>query len=140
MDTVLQQHYGSLFAITDYVTQVHNIYLTASYAPTTKLRTFATVVFNKSTGEMDPVDMPDAEETLGADLEHMDYHFDEMHTYSALDYTLLQLSLGFDYRLSDMWKFTLDGEYAKLEDNTGYVYGVETGSYFTVRSGARLSF
>jgi hypothetical protein len=129
-----------MFAITDYVSESHNVYLSASYAATQKLNAFATVVFTKATGEMDPVNMPDAEETLGADLEHMDYHFDEMHKYSALDYTLWQLSLGINYRLSDMWKFTLDGEYATLDDNTGWVYGNETGAYYVVRTGARLAF
>jgi hypothetical protein len=139
-ESIVQQHFGSAFTMTDYISEVHNVYVNASYLPIPKLRAFTTVVFNKATGAMDPVDMPDVSSRLDGELEHMDYNFDEMHTYSDLDYNLYRVSLGFEYRLSPIWMVTVDGDYAKLEDNAGYIYGVESGSYFIVRSGARLTF
>jgi hypothetical protein len=133
-------HFGSAFAISDYINKSHNVYVTASYLPVPKLRTFGTVIFNKSTGSLDPVDMPDVSERLDGALEHMDYNFDEMHLYSDLDYDIWRLSLGFEYMISPVWRIDLDAEYAKLTDNTGYVFGDESGSYYLVRTGARMTF
>ncbi len=129
-----------MFATADYLTKAHNIYVMASYYPTEKLKTVGTVVYNKSTGAYDPVDMPDVEPLLDGNLDHMDYNFDEMHQYSELDYAMYQLSLGFEYRVSDTWWVSLNGDYAKLDDKKGYVYGTETGSYYMVRTGARVTF
>jgi hypothetical protein len=116
------------------------VYVSASYLPVPELTLFGTVVYNQAEASLDPVDMPDVTPRLDGDLEHMDYNFEEMHLYSDLDYGLWRLSLGMEYRVSSMWRITLDGEYAKLEDNAGYVYGVESGSYFIGRAGARFTF
>jgi hypothetical protein len=61
-----------------------------------------------------------------------------MDTYSDLDYSLIRLSLGFEYRLSPSVVLTADGDYADLSDNAAYVYGDESGSIFMIRSGIRF--
>jgi hypothetical protein len=110
------------------------------------MRIFGTVGFNKSTAELDEVIMPDItsrlynEVTDETDLTHQDFSFDEMHQYSDLSFEILNLLLGFEYNLSDGVVITVDGEYLDLNDNAGYVYGDETGSYFMVRSGIRFEF
>ena len=134
------QHFGSAFSTVDYKTKAHSIYVMASYFPTEKLQTMGTVVYNKSTGAYDPVESPEVEHLLDGHLHHMDYHFDEVHKYSELDYAMYQFSLGLEYRVADSWWLSLNGDYAKLEDNNGYVYGPETGSYYLVRTGARVTF
>jgi hypothetical protein len=111
-DTVRVLHFGSAFSKVDYITQAHSIYAMASYFPTEKLQTVGTIVYNKSTGAYDPVESPEVEHLLDGHLHHLDYHYDEVHKYSELDY-------------------------AKLEDNNRYVYGNESGSYYLVRGGAR---
>jgi hypothetical protein len=77
---------------------------------------------------------------LEGGLEHMDYDFSQMHTYSNIDFALWRLTLGFDYRFSDLWKGTFDVNYADLSDKAPYVYGDESGSYYVVRAAARMSF
>jgi hypothetical protein len=119
---------------------VHNFYVTASYVPKQQVRLYGTVVYNKSTGSLDPIDFPDVEDQLDGGLEHMDYHFDQVHTYSDIDFALWRFSAGFDYRFSPLWKGTLDFNYADLSDSAPYVYGNESGSYFVVRAAARMSF
>jgi hypothetical protein len=139
-DTIRQQHFGSAFATTDYKTNSHNVYVMASHYPTEKLKTVGTFVFNKSTGAYDPIDFPDVSDQLDGHLEHMDYTFEETHQYSELDYTMYQFMLEMEYRLAEAWWLSIGGEYAKMEDNTGYVYGDETGSYYLVKAGARVTF
>lgn len=139
-DTIVAPHYGSLYTDADYVSDNHNVYFSASFLPTPKLRATGTVVYNKATAAYDQINMPEPGELVEAELEHMDYDLDQVHEYSDLDYAMIKLSLGIEYEISPLWRFTLSGDYANLEDNTGYVYGVETGSYYVIRSGARFTF
>jgi hypothetical protein len=124
----------------DYKTKAQNIYLNIAGSPAEKLRVRSTLVYNVSIGEYDQVIMPDVTDRLNGDLSHQDFTFDEMHEYSNLDYNLLQVSAGFDYKLSPQVTFTLDGEYADFTDDAGWVYGIESGSLFEIRSGFRVDF
>lgn len=133
-------HYGSMFTMADYKTNNQNAYLSISGNPTPKLRMHSTLVFNKSTGEYDQVVMPDVTDRLGGALSHQSFEFDHMHEYSNLDYSMIQLSLGLAYKLTGRVTLTADGEYADLTDDAGYVYGIESGSLFMVRSGMKFSF
>jgi hypothetical protein len=97
-------------------------------------------VYNRSKGEFDQVDFPDVSEQLDGNLPHGNYDFSQMHEYSNIDFALWRLTFGFDYRFSDLWKGTLDVNYADLSDKQPYVYGDESGSYYVVRAAARMSF
>ena len=129
----------------DYNTNAHNIYLNASFAATSKLRFISTLVFNKSEAEYDQVLMPSASAiTVNSagdpDLTHQDFTFDEMHEYSDLDYQMVRTLLGAELRVSSGVTLTADGEYAELSDDAGFVYGIESGSLFMIRTGVRLEF
>jgi hypothetical protein len=39
-----------------------------------------------------------------------------------------------------MVSLSANADYADLKDETGYVYGIESGSYFMIRSGVRIDF
>ena len=84
--------------------------------------------------------MPDIEDRLNGDLEDQDFNFENAPTYSDLDYELLKFSVGFQYKLTPMVTLTADGDFADLTDNEGYIYGIESGSYFMIRSGVKLDF
>lgn len=129
-----------MYTMADYKTKAQNIYLNIAGSPAEKLRVRSTLVYNVSIGEYDQVIMPDVTDRLNGDLSHQDFTFDEMHEYSNLDYNLLQVSAGFDYKLSPQVTFTLDGEYADFTDDAGWVYGIESGSLFEIRSGFRVDF
>ncbi len=138
--TIRQKHYGATFAMTDYTADAHTLFLTANFTPTQKARIFGTLSYVAATASLDQVIMPDVTEQLQGDLTHQDFTFPEMNTYSDLDYNLIRLSLGFEYRLAPSVVLTADGDFADLSDNAAYVYGDESGSIFMIRSGFRFDF
>ena len=129
-----------MYAMADYKSKARNVYLNVAGSPAEKLRVRSTLVYNMSTGEYDRVIMPNIEDRLDGALSHQDFTFDEMHEYSNLDYNLLQVMAGFDYKLSTQVTITVDGEYADFTDDAGWVYGIESGSLFEIRSGFRVDF
>ena len=129
-----------MYTMVDYKSKAANIYLNITGTPTERLRVRSTLVYNASTGEYDQVIMPDVSDRLDGALGHMDFTFDEMHEYSNLDYNLLQMGGGFDYMLSPQLTFTVDAVYNDFTDDAGWVYGIESGSLFEIRSGFRVDF
>ena len=133
-------HFGSAYAMADYETKSQNLYLTSSYIYSPKLKFHGTVGYNKSTAEMEQVTFPDMTTEVDNALHHSDFTFEHMHDYSNLDYELINFSLGLEYMLSKDVVWTADGEYADLKDNEGYVYGIESGSMYMIRTGIRFVF
>ena len=126
--------------MSDYKSKVHNVYLTASYLPMENLRVFGTVSFNKAQASLEEVVMPDVEDRLEGDLEDQDFTFEEMPTYSDLDFEYLNYQLGFEYELTPEVTWITDGSFANLWDYAPYIYGDESGSLFFVRSGFKIDF
>ena len=127
----------------DYKSKVHSIYGSIFHQATPKLGLHATVMFNKAEGGYEQINMPDPYDAgilVDGELENADFDYSGMHTYSALDYKLLQLKGGFVYNFTPDLAFTADGLYADLTDNEGYVYGDDSGSMFIVRSGVKITF
>ena len=124
----------------DYTTKVHNAFLLVNVLPTEKLNLSLAASISKSTAEYDPIVMPDITDRLEGSLGHQVFSFDQMHEYSDLDYQLARLSLGIKYILSSSVTLTSNIDYADFEDGKGYVYGVESGSLMTVRSGVSVGF
>ena len=134
-----------MYAMADYETSVHNVYLNASVFPTSNLRLSSAVVFNKSRGGYNKVVMPNVSDRLvngvgEPELAYQGHTFDKMHEYSNLNYELIRFSVGAEYELTPRTALTLDADYADLSDDAGYVYGIETGSFFLIRSGIRMDF
>ena len=69
-----------------------------------------------------------------------DYDFSSINQYSDLAYTQLGVSAGAEYALSPRISLTADAAYYDLTDDKGYVYGIETGSLFVIRTGVRIGF
>jgi hypothetical protein len=135
----LNQHWGSLYTMEDYTSKAHNVYLSANFVPSNRVRISGMFSYNKSTAGLDPVEMPDPEPLLDDYEGHQDFTFTEMHTYSDIDYKILRLSAGVQYLLAPGIMLTVDGELADLTDDSGgYIYGVESGSYFFFRTGVQI--
>jgi hypothetical protein len=146
---ILPRHYGSAYVMSDYKTNAHNIYFAAGFLPTPKLQLTGTVVYNITDAKYQEVLLPEIEIQSrlvntahpSGDLEHQDFNFEDMISYSDLDYKLLRLGLSLSYKISPRVTLTTDGEFADLTDDSGgYVYGIETGQYFMVRAGVGLEF
>ena len=143
-------HFGSMFAMSDYKSNAHNLYFSSSYNYSEKLTVFGTFALSKTKAELDQVIMPNVYGTTDGYLEHLyEVHgadttsaniFGEMHEYSNLDYQLIGVSLGFEYRFLDNTTWTVDGQFYDLTDNEGWVYGDESGSMFMIRSGIKIDF
>lgn len=126
--------------MTDYVSDSHNVYFTTTYLPSREFKLTGVVVFNQSSALLDPVNFPDVTPRLDGELEHMDYTFDKMHEYSDIDFTLWQVEVGCEYKLSPVWRITASAGIADLSDSQPYVYGDESGTMYLVRAGARMGF
>lgn len=119
------------------------MYLSASFRPTEKMSYFVKANYNMAEASMEQINMATGQDLLDklhGELVDMDYDFTSAHTYSDFDYNLITVSGGVKYKLTPTVTYTLDGSYTDLTDDQGYVFGVESGAYYTVRSGFYLSF
>ena len=127
----------------DYENKVHNLYLSASFRPSEKMSLHGKVNYNKAEASMDQINMVTGQELLDrlhGELVDMDYDFTGANAYSDFDYKYMTFSGGVKYKLTPTLTYTVDGSYTDLTDDQGYVFGVESGAYFMVRSGFYLSF
>ncbi|MBU0983533.1 MAG: hypothetical protein KKA42_06660 [candidate division Zixibacteria bacterium] len=124
----------------DYETTNHSVYFNANYRASEKLGVFGAVTFNKSTAELNEVQMPELAADAAAALSHQDFDFTDMYQYSDLDFSFIRVGAGFEYMLSPTVTWTTDADYTDLTDDAGYVYGIESGSLIMVRSGVQIDF
>jgi hypothetical protein len=134
-----------MYTMADYKTNAHNMYLTGSFQVSPKVRLFGNLNYNMSDASYDEVIMPDVEERLvnlagTAELHHQDFTFENMDDYSNLKYQILSLHSGIEYRVSPKVKVTVDGDFISLNDDAGYVYGIETGQFLMIRAGVGYGF
>ena len=82
--------------------------------------------------------MPAAPANVLQAIEIANYDYSPVPEYSNLDYGLMHLAANAEYRLSERIALTLDVNYFNLKDNQGYVYGIESGSFYVIQTGFRL--
>ncbi len=133
-------HYGSVYTMSNYESKVHNAYFTANFMAMPELRIFGTVAYNKAEASLDEVIMPDVEDRLDGALENQDFTFEDLPSYADLDFSMVNLQLGFEYRFTPRVTWTADGTYGDLTDNAPYIFGDESGSIVIVRSGLKIDF
>ena len=105
-----------------------------------KLNFSAQLNYSKSESSFDPIKMQanaHKQEALEV-LEAANYDYSDMNNYSDLSYGLLNFSAGAQYQFTNNLAFTVDLDYYDLKDNQGYVYGIESGSFYVFRTGFRL--
>ncbi len=134
-------HFGSLYAETDYTSKGQVVSANLSYQMTPKLAVKLDGAFSHTEAAFDPINMPVTPERLEAEevIHAAQYDYSTINNYSDLDYDFLNLRLGLDYSLSPSFGLTFDVDYYDLTDNQGYVYGVESGSFYVVRTGFRIN-
>lgn len=130
----------------DHETKAHNLYFTASFMATQKLRLTGTVDYNLSEAAFESVEFDEAELRARlvndlhpeGDLDHFNYDFTPIVKYSDIDFEIIRLSFGAEYMISPRVTITADADYADLTDNAGSVYGDQSGSMMIVRGGVKV--
>jgi len=139
-----QKHYGSFFAETEYQNEALSFSANIFFFPNEKLNFNLSGNFTNSKGSMKIVEMPDPPKEVTNNIGTADYDYDSINLYSDLDYTQFYVSFGTEYSITKKVTWTLDAAYYDLTDNMedyqGYVYGVETGSLYIIKSGVRIGF
>jgi predicted porin len=85
-------------------------------------------------------EMTDVPQEVTDNIAAADYDFSSINQYSDLDYTQFTVSIGAEYVLSLRVSLTADATYSDLTDDKGYVYGIESGSIYVVRTGVKIGF
>ena len=91
-----------------------------------------------SKASMTMVTVPEVPQEVTENIAAADYDFDAIGYYSDLAYVLYNVWLGAEYALSPHASLTADIVYDDLTDDTGYVYGNESGSMYVFRTGVRI--
>ena len=89
---------------------------------------------------MDIISSSEVPDVVYDSIPAANYDYNLINQYSDLSYSQLNLSFGTEYILSDKISWIFDAEYYDLSDNEGYVYGIETGSLYVIRSGFKIGF
>ncbi len=84
--------------------------------------------------------MPDVPQEVTDNIAAADYDFSSMDQYSDLAYKQFNVSVGAEYAISPRVSLTADAAYIDLTDDKGYVYGIESGSIYVVRTGVKIGF
>ena len=93
-----------------------------------------------SKGSMKMGEMPEVPQEVTANIAAADYDFSSIDQYSDLAYAQFDVSVGAEYMLSSRVSLTADATYIDLTDDEGYVYGIESGSFYVIRTGVRIGF
>ena len=107
--------------------------------PSMKLALTLNANYSINDAEFDPVIMPEAPAEVEENIEAANYDFSMVHTYSDMSYKLLNMSLKIDYLFSKSIRWNAEAVYLKFNDDTGYIYGDETGSLYFIRTGIEYS-
>ena len=133
-------HYGSLMTTTEYTTDVKMINGGVSLIPTAKLAITVSGNYSINDAEFDPVIMPEVSAEVEDNLHTEGYDYSMINTYSDMSYKHMDLSFNVNYMISPKIKWNADVTYLDFKDETGYVYGDETGSLMIVRTGLEYGF
>ncbi len=134
------KHYGSLFAETEYSSKSHNLQAGVFFSPERSLNFSLQGNYLKSEASFDPIQMPQAPAEVTNEIAASDYDYSSVDQYSDLSYEWFTLSLGLEYKLSPQVSLTADADYYDLTDDQPYVYGAESGSFYVIRTGFRISY
>ncbi len=70
---------------------------------------------------------------------YADYDYSNIHTYSDLDQSYLELKLGGEFDLNDNLGIFADADYLDFSDDELWVYGDQSGKYYYGRVGFTLA-
>ena len=108
-----------------------------SYKMSPKLKFHLNGNYTMSEAAYDQFAMPETENRELAEhyIHHADYDYSKANTYSDLEYGFMNLNFGSEFKINDNLSWTMGLNYYDLQDETGWVYGDESGSYYVISTG-----
>ena len=134
------KHYGSFVADTEYESKAILFSGNILFLATERLNLNLTGNYVDSKGSMKMGEMPQVPQEVTDNIAAADYDFSAIDEYSDLAYAQFDVSVGAEYELSPRVTLTADATYIDLTDDEGYVYGIESGSFYILRTGVRIGF
>jgi hypothetical protein len=134
------KHYGSYFIDTEYKNDAVSLSAAILFLPTTKLNLNLSGNYLDAKGSLEMGSMPEVPSEVTSNIAAADYDYSYIGQYSDLEYTQMQLTLGAEYAVSNRVSLTGEASYIDLTDDQGYVYGIESGSFYVFRTGVKVGF
>ena len=115
-----------------------------TFMPTARLVLAVNGDYSMNKGDFEPVRMPEppasVADSIDQNIEAANYDYSMIHTYSDMSYKLLRASVNASYSIGKNIQWSGELTYLKFTDDTGYVFGNETGSFYVLRSGLAYNF
>ena len=130
------QHFGSASSTVDYKTDLGSLYLAAELFLGKGWALHLDGVYTLSEAAFDAIEVNLPEEVV----EHGDYDFTNVHTYSDLKYGQLETTGKVTWGFNPSSKLYVALSYFDLQDDAAYTYGDMSGSVLYTRSGVTVNF
>lgn len=134
------KHYGSFLAETEYQNEAILFSGSVLFLASDKLNLNLSGNYVDSKGSLKMGEMPQVPQEVTDNIAAADYDFSSINQYSDLAYAQFDVSVGAEYVLSSRVSLTAEATYIDLTDDQGYVYGIESGSFYVVRTGVKMRF
>jgi hypothetical protein len=122
--------------VTDYETKSNVFFMNAGWTPSERFKLFLEGVVTMSEASFDPFALPEPEEAPG----NGDYDYSMVNTYSDLDYTQVEATLGGNYAIGEKTHVYGSVTLMDLQDDEEYVYGDLSGTLTMYATGLTVGF
>jgi len=130
------EHYGSAQDVTEWTTESRSFWVNAEAAPAAGWTVSLGGAVTQSEGEFDRVEVELPEEVVAI----ADYDFTEIHTYSDLSTTQLEITSRVTRRIREASSVWVEAAWYDLTDDQPWVYGDTDGSVLVTAAGLTHTF
>lgn len=130
------QHFGSASDLTTYTTSGHVFFANLDMYPVEKLNLYIKGSYTLAKGDFERVEMKLPQEYV----HHADYDYTNIHTYSDISQSILEVSGGARYTVSEHVGIFGNMDYVAFDDDEPWVYRDQTGDYYATTLGATITF
>lgn len=124
-----------MLTITDYSSDAHVFSGGISFRPSNQWLLQLRGNAIKTTADMDKPMMPEVTAEVEEQIHAGIWDYSMIDAYSDLDYEQFDISADGSYQFTPKVRLNVGATYRDLTDNEGYVYGIESGSLWIVRTG-----
>ena len=130
------EYHGSGSDVVEYSTEINSVFVQADLVPDDYWALSFGCVYTTSKGSYEAVMLELPDEVV----DHADYDFSAVHTYSDLDFKQLEVTGRADREVSENVSLYLGVSYFDLQDGEPYVYGDQDGNVLFTQAGFKTRF